>query len=442
MSDFGTTPSLTRRQFIGSFLAGALYLSTAPLAHALKPLIRESANYRQAARLPLRVLTLNIWGIPIAADRPERMKAIGEQITALDPDVAALQEAFMPEDRERILAFLAPRRWPYSHYFSSGLIGSGLMIISRYPIVDAGFYRFRLTGRPERILEADFYAGKGIGFVRLQTPAGVLDVFDTHALAQYTAEAADDYTAHRATNLYEMARFIQARSGSNPALFCGDLNNRPDQLGYRLVTLLSNITDCYAYMNPGDPGTTYSPTNPYTGGEPAQRIDYVFVHNGASLGLDIRSAQVVLKEQSSGSPKAVSDHYGVLAELELTPTPESVLPQPDPQAVKRALEDLYAALQRAQAEAQGRRMAHTGQASLGLIATPGMSIAGRYLQKRWKVPGGLLRHLGTPLAAAYTLLNGALLLYSLPDEAQSLQALSTEVAWQLSARRAFNGVTW
>src|SRR5947207_1753592 len=110
------TPPMTRRNFLAALLGSAIYLSTTPI-HALG---EQLVSSRQTPRLPLRVLTLNVWGIPIASDRAERMKAIGEQITLLDPDVITLQESFVPEDRDRILSYLAPGRWPYSHYFASG----------------------------------------------------------------------------------------------------------------------------------------------------------------------------------------------------------------------------------------------------------------------------------------------------------------------------------
>ena len=78
------TPPMTRRNFLAALLGSAIYLSTTPI-HALG---EQLVSSRQTPRLPLRVLTLNVWGIPIASDRAERMKAIGEQITLLDPDVA------------------------------------------------------------------------------------------------------------------------------------------------------------------------------------------------------------------------------------------------------------------------------------------------------------------------------------------------------------------
>jgi endonuclease/exonuclease/phosphatase family metal-dependent hydrolase len=441
LTDTAPLPPITRRQFLGSLVAGAFYLSAPQVRHFSTTALFEETR-QQAAPQRLRVLTLNVWGIPIAQDRAERMKAIGEQITALDPDIVALQEAFMPEDRDRILAYLAPGKWPYSHYFTSGIVGSGVMIISRYPVVDATFHRYRLGGRPERVWEADYYAGKGIGLVRLTTPAGLLDVYATHALAQYSPDTSDEYAAHRATNMYEAARFVVAQSAGNPVLLCGDLNTRPDQPGYRLVTVLGGLIDCFAQANPGDPGITYSPTNPYADNEPAQRIDYIFARHGTNLGFNIRTVKVALNDKPAGNARAYSDHYGVLAELELTPTPDVAAPRIEPHDVKQALDELAVSLGKALDDARGRQSVQTAQAGIGLASIPVANIGGRWLQRRWRVPGSLLRQVGTPLAAAYTALNGALLLFSLPDEIQSLHELSAEVAWQINARRAFNGISW
>src|SRR3954465_1434337 len=108
MSCAELTPPMTRRNFLGALLGGAIYLSTKAISAPIAALGEPSLSRHQTTVQPLRVLTLNVWGLPIASDRAERMRAIGEQITALDPDVIALQEAFVPEDRERILSYLAP----------------------------------------------------------------------------------------------------------------------------------------------------------------------------------------------------------------------------------------------------------------------------------------------------------------------------------------------
>ena len=126
-----------------------------------------------------------------------RMNAIGKQLARMNLDVVALQEAWMGAHRRRMVEHAASGGLAYSHYFASGLRGSGLMLLSRFPIVDADFRRFRLGGRPERVWEADFYGGKGVGFVRVLTPGGPLDVYVLHAVASFTAANDDENFAKR-----------------------------------------------------------------------------------------------------------------------------------------------------------------------------------------------------------------------------------------------------
>ncbi len=434
--------------------AGAVALAAPDWSRGRLPSRRQGPSpapgvlLRQSEPRAFHVLTLNVWGVPTAAARAARMAAIGRRISQMDLDVVALQELFDPADRDTLLAHVDQDALPYAYYFSSGLTGSGLMTLARHPIVDAAFYRYRLSSRPERILEGDFYAGKGIGLARLQTPSGLVDVYNTHVLAQYKPDAQDEYPAHRASNLYEAARFIHAGSARNPAVLCGDLNVRPDQLGYRLVTALAALTDSFRQANPADPGSTYAPDNPYAGDTSAKRIDYVLVRSGADAGFEVQSAAMAMNESPPGEagPPAYSDHYGVRAALRFTPAPAvptgAAATAVAPQAVSQSLAELAALLEGAIAEAEARNQSHLAQAGIGLAAVPAVNLAGRGLQPREKRIGSVLRYLGTPLATIYTAFHGALALWALPDERQALAALSREVGTQFRAGRAFNGIEW
>ena len=132
----------------------------------------------------LRVLTLNCWGVPVwARERAARMRAIGRALAEMDLDVVGLQEVFFGKDRQVIARAAAAGGLVHTHYFSSGVMGSGLFTLSRYPIAETGFTRFRLNGRPQELIRGDYYAGKGIGRVRLTTPAGPVDVYNAHLVA-------------------------------------------------------------------------------------------------------------------------------------------------------------------------------------------------------------------------------------------------------------------
>ena len=220
MVNRSTQTPITRRRFLHSITAGTIYTLSHPTRPQpnlnsqprLSPLQSSPADpnllyqsdrrdSRQPQEMLLRVLTLNVWGMSLLAkDIAYRMDEIGKQLASMKLDLVGLQEAWNEEDRARLYRGAQQGGLQYSHYFSSGIFGAGIFVLSRYPIIDAGFHRFRLTGELEKIWNADFYGGKGIGFARVLTPIGPIDIYDAHLVAAY-ADA--PYEAERAAGVYE-----------------------------------------------------------------------------------------------------------------------------------------------------------------------------------------------------------------------------------------------
>lgn len=130
----------------------------------------------------LKVATFNIWGLITSKDRVARIDAITRYFTK-NPrglDILCLQELWMADDYRTIRAALS-LEFPHAHYFKSGVVGSGLAVFSKFPIQEAWWKGFTLTGKAHRIFDGDWYAGKGIGAVRIKHPViGDIDVFNTH----------------------------------------------------------------------------------------------------------------------------------------------------------------------------------------------------------------------------------------------------------------------
>ena len=55
---------------------------------------------------------------------------------------------------------------PYSHYFFSGVNGSGTCVLSATPIIEAHFHKFSLNGFPHKIFHGDWFGGKGLGLCK------------------------------------------------------------------------------------------------------------------------------------------------------------------------------------------------------------------------------------------------------------------------------------
>ena len=94
------------------------------------------------------------------------MRAIGKLLADLQPDLVGIQEAFVSADREILVEQLRNTRLKYYKYFPSGLVGSGLWILSAFPIQETHFHRFPKNGKLYKIWHGDWWAGKGIALAR------------------------------------------------------------------------------------------------------------------------------------------------------------------------------------------------------------------------------------------------------------------------------------
>ncbi len=224
---------------------------SAMLAAPPKPL-RESVT--------LKVVTFNVQDlIPVGKNRPERMRAIGAILTELDPDIVGFQEAFIRKDREILLDALAGSRLRYYEYFPSATVGSGKLIVSAFPVVEAWFHRYTQSNCWYDFKEGDWWAGKGVGLARLELPhnLGYLDFYDTHLQAGYPGNG---YETVRQAQVFELAGFVKdSATGTSPALVVGDMNyfvGSPEhqiavEAGWeRLMTIDSGIDHIFAMNNP------------------------------------------------------------------------------------------------------------------------------------------------------------------------------------------------
>mgnify|MGYP003476955172 FL=1 len=83
------------------------------------------------------------------------MNAIAEHLAESNYDLISLQEVWSEYDfnriRERLRDF-----YPYSHYFFSGAMGSGLCLFSRYKILSAFFHHWAVNGYVHKIQHGDW----------------------------------------------------------------------------------------------------------------------------------------------------------------------------------------------------------------------------------------------------------------------------------------------
>lgn len=270
------------------------------------PLLLLSAAFVQAASTaqeplpPLKVLTFNVAGIPVIHPGwPRRRKAIAESLKSSSYDLVALQEIWLNADA-RLLA--RDSGFPF-HYRSNpdGIIGDGLLFLSRYPILDTGIRTFRCYPPGwHKAYQGENVANKGVVLVRVETPRGPLDVYNTHLVADYPSSI---YSSVRQAQVFELYEFVQENSSGKPFLILGDINSGPGEAGYRALTGLLNLGDACSASG--------RDTCPSSHAKEGKRIDHILFPAGKEFPV---SAKPVFTGTLPGG-QAYSDHAGISATL-------------------------------------------------------------------------------------------------------------------------------
>lgn len=419
--------TLPRRQFLklmtatsaAVFLPGHLVASDLSYPHRPPKSQIRSKNLGSTSRQDdaLRVMTYNVWGIPTSKDRAARMVAIGRKLATMNLDIVGLQECWLEADRDRIVMGLAGSDLRYIHFYPSGLMGSGLMLLSRFPIVDVGFHRFSLNGLPLKVPEVDYYGGKGIGYACLNTPYGEIAVFNTHIIARYADDEDDIFRAHRAAQAYEFARYINAYAKQRPVIAMGDFNVNPGGVGYQLVSVLSGLSNCYEAVHGSDP--------PFTG-----FIDHVFVRSGKIRGLlAVKAERAMHRSSEEIGLERLSDHDAVLVELDPSATALDTAPTQEKRT--EVLRNLLCILEQGIADAITRSRGHDAKAGLSFGAFIGAEAASEKLPAHRLFWRRALRYSGMLIALPVAIAQAWLGRIVTQEEINTLYGLAQEVGVQL-----------
>lgn len=273
----------------------------------------------------LRLVTINFWGTEPHLEN--RLALAEQQLRELAPDVIGMQEVRPLQGRDGkttadVLAealdmhcvFGKTLEWDDDAFYPGYPAGKeGLAILSRYPVLE-----HKGTPLPEaRPTEARILLS-----ACLDTPAGPTWVHTTHLHYRL-----DDGIA-REKQVVAIDDVIRSIETDRPQLLCGDFNATPDHDEIRFLRGLHTLAgrrthyqDAYARIHPGRDGHTWSSENeqtrPLRSLDIDRRIDFVFVttRKKDGRGTVLQSDVVLDKRDPSGN--CCSDHYGVLAVVQL-----------------------------------------------------------------------------------------------------------------------------
>jgi endonuclease/exonuclease/phosphatase family metal-dependent hydrolase len=262
----------------------------------------------------MRVLQLNMWARygPYADRRPQLRRLFED----LRPDLVALQEVDRSDSGSSQAAeLLEGLDYEVRYTPHPGDRHPGIAVASRLPIV------------AEAVRELG-HDGVAIA-ARVETAGGRLWFCSAVPLSWLPGREGEreDECVVLDTWLTDLAAKDEL-----PPILAGDFDATPDAASIRFLTGLQSLqgrstywADAWALAGDGTPGFTWTSDSPYVQpfaeaafGEPVhhRRIDYVFVGSPIRWRprLVITDAEVVGRFADGVAP---SDHYGVLAEIEL-----------------------------------------------------------------------------------------------------------------------------
>ncbi|KAL1410326.1 phospholipase C type enzyme [Vanrija albida] len=301
-------------------------------------------------RSELKILSLNVWGLAfISKLRAPRLAAIANYLRGADYDVVCLQEIWIHEEfaqvRDDVQGVL-----PYSRFYHTGALGSGLAVFSRLPFLEAHALPYNLSGRPSEVIAGDFFVNKAAARAVLEHPAlGPIEVWNTHMHAAGEGGPETRQT-HRVTQAWQLATEVRGSAARGHWVFVmGDFNSQPFSLPISLLRTYGGLNDSFLETHPhaNDPApvglqaatalttlgmTCDSPLNSWSQGKPipagiaaqgGKRLDYIF-YRGPETGPRVHCAEskVVLDGLVPGESFSYSDHFGLTSTFVIEPAGE------------------------------------------------------------------------------------------------------------------------
>lgn len=270
----------------------------------------------------LRVLTLNLLS-PDHADWERRRPVLADGLRKLRPDLVAFQETVWGEGTDQAADLLGPG-YQVARHPGRSADGVGAVMASRWPLGAVREVDLHVTGRTAGLPWAAALA------VEIMAPAPLGPLLFVHHKPSWQY----GYERERELQAVTTARFVEelVAGQDRNVVLAGDFDDPPDAASIRFWTGRQSLEgtsvayeDAWEVAHPGEAGHTFSPRNPLvSAGEMAlergRRIDYVMVRCGVhGPRLEVAGCELAFDRPADGV--WASDHFGVVADLELPRRP-------------------------------------------------------------------------------------------------------------------------
>jgi endonuclease/exonuclease/phosphatase family metal-dependent hydrolase len=263
---------------------------------------------QESGDVEVALLTYNIWGLPrwLTGASSSRFSRISHELQQWEPEIVFLQEVWLSRAYEALphLGAWSVARGPHCAWFRRP---SGLVTLSRFPILSAHFHPFRARAWPDSLVQK--------GALKLTVDLGEgrrLNLWNVHL------QAGPKHHHVRTLQITELGGWVRgSNDGQIADLVAGDFNCTPDSPQYeQLAALLGwdvhTITRQEHFVTYD--GRSANPTM-------ARTLDYVFVRPQTAVRFAHANPQVAFN--ADRLQDRLSDHLGIHVNLNLELTPAS-----------------------------------------------------------------------------------------------------------------------
>jgi endonuclease/exonuclease/phosphatase family metal-dependent hydrolase len=283
----------------------------------------------------MRVLTQNLWGDYYPLEGPgtgkarpgeepaawsDRRAVLADGLRALDPDLAAFQEAISRNGYDQVADLLGPG-YHLAHQSRQEADGSGVTLASRWPLGQVHEVDLQLTPRTKGFLSVALVAE-----IEVPPPIGPL-LFVNHK-PNFELHLEHERGLQAVATASFVERLVAERE--RHVVVAGDFDATPDSASLRFWRGRQGLEgtsvcyrDAWEHTHGDEPGHTFTPETPLVAEgtwplDRGRRIDYVLVRcaeHGPSL--DITACARTFEQPVDGVWG--SDHFGVVADLAVAP---------------------------------------------------------------------------------------------------------------------------